>query len=122
MTSSTEKAVDHDFELALMEDIYRRDTADTRTLEALATLYTELGLIEKGLELDLRHIELEPNNPSAHYNCACSLSLSGRLDEAFERLELSLTLGFDNIEWMHKDPDLKAMRKDPRWAALPRAE
>lgn len=118
MEKETKKATGREFELTLMRDIYRRNPADPRVVELLATLYTELGMIEEGLALDRRHIELEPDSPTAHYNCACSLSLYGQFDEAFERLRESLELGFDNVPWMYKDPDLKALREDPRWDEL----
>lgn len=121
MPKTKHKATSRAFELAFLEDVYRRDTSDTRALEMLATLYTELGMIAQGLLLDRRHIELEPTNPSAHYNCACSLALSGQNDEAFEKLHIALELGFENIEWMHEDPDLAPLRSDSRWELLPKA-
>jgi len=118
--NKTEAAVGNfRFEIALLEDIYRRDKDDPRAIEVLANLYTETGQIEKGLELDRRHIALEPKNPSAYYNCACSLSLSGLTDEAFEKLQTALLLGFDSVDWMRKDPDLAALHDDPRWMKLP---
>lgn len=106
------------FELAFLEGIYKRDTDDTRVLTLLATLYTELGMIDKGLALDLHHVELTPDDASARYDCACSLSLAGRVDEAFAHLETSLKLGFDGTDWMQKDPDLAAVRCDERWPEL----
>ncbi|MFA5256827.1 MAG: hypothetical protein WC360_01640 [Opitutales bacterium] len=118
--NKTETAVGNfRFEISLLEDIFRRDRDDPRTIEVLANLYTVTGQIEKGLELDRRHIALEPKNPSAYYNCACSLSLSGQIDEAFEKLKTALDMGFESVDWMHKDPDLEALRDDPRWMKLP---
>jgi Flp pilus assembly protein TadD len=106
------------FERAFLESVYKRDPDDPRVLTLLATLYTELGEIDKGLALDLHHVELTPDDPSARYDCACSLSLSGRLDEAFANLDRSLELGFDGTDWMQKDPDLAAARADARWQEL----
>jgi len=118
MQEKKDSAPDSAFQIALLEGIYRRDADDPRTVELLATLYTEAGMYGKGLELDLRHMELEPRNPTARYNCACSCSLLGRLDEAFERLREALEMGFDGLEWMQEDPDLVSVRADPRWQEL----
>ena len=112
------KKPDLSFELAFLEGIYKRDKDDPRTVEVLASFYTESGQYKKGLELDLRHVTLEPDNPSAHYNCACSLCLTKDFDGAFEELNVALHLGFDSLDWMRKDPDLAGLRKDPRWNAL----
>ena len=113
-----EEKIDLSFEIALLEGIYRRDKDDARIVEALATLYTEAGLYDKGLALDRHHVALEPRNPTSHYNFACSLCLTGEMTEAFKELELSLRLGFDSLDWMQKDPDLEAARADPRWRKL----
>ncbi len=116
MPESAPKLKDHALELAILEGVLARDPEDAHLLGTLATLYTELGLIEKGLELDFRHVALTPEDAGARYDLACSLSLSGRLDEAFAELEKALSLGFANTAWMSEDPDLAAVRADPRWA------
>ena len=109
---------DGTFERAFLESIYKRDPDDPRVLTLLATLYTEIGEVEKGLALDRHHVELTPDDPSARYDFACSLSLSGCLDAAFDEMERALELGFDGFDWMQQDPDLGPMREDPRWAEL----
>jgi hypothetical protein len=118
MTEAEDKAESGEFELAFLEGIYKRDPNDPQVLTLLATLYTELGMIDKGLALDLHHVELTPDDASANYDCACSLSLAGRLDEAFAHLETALKQGFDSTDWMQKDPDLAAVRCDERWLEL----
>lgn len=55
------------------------------------------------------------------YNLACAYSLLGRLDEAFDALGKSLSMPeAENRSQLREhaqtDPDLEAMRKDPRWA------
>lgn len=114
----SEKSGDRAFEIAFLESLYKRDGDDPCVLGILAALYTESGRIGEGLRLDLRHVELTPEDPSAHYDLACSLSLCGRLDEAFVSLGTALALGFENTPWMHEDPDLRALRADPRWVAF----
>lgn len=118
MPENGDSGTDGAFERAFLEGVYKRDPDDPRVLTLLATLYTELGEIDKGLVLDLHHVELTPDDSSARYDCACSLSLSGRLDEAFANLDRALELGFDGTDWMQKDPDLAAARADARWPEL----
>lgn len=104
-----------EFELAFLESIYKRNPDDPKVLGILATLYTELGMIDKGLALDQHHVELTPDDSSARYDYACSLSMASRVDEAYEQLETAMELGFDDTVWMQKDPDLVAVRCDERW-------
>ena len=113
--SEAEERTDHSYEIAFLENILKRDERDAVVVETLANLYTEAGLFKKGLDLDRRNVELSPKNATAHYNLACSLSLTGAIDEAFAELEVALKLGFDGIDWMKEDPDLNVLRKDPRW-------
>lgn len=101
------------FEIQFLESLYRRDADDARILEMLASAYTEAGRIDEGLALDRRHVEIEPENPSAHYNLACSLALKNEHDAALERLRIALELGFADIAWIRRDPDLKGLHKDP---------
>jgi Flp pilus assembly protein TadD len=115
---SADKLKDRTLELAILEGVLARDPQDAHLLGTLATLYTELGLVEKGLELDIRHVALTPDDPGARYDLACSLSLSGRLDEALAELEKALSLGFENTAWMMEDPDLAAVRADARWTVF----
>ena len=111
---------DHTYEIAFLESVLKRNERDPVVVETLANLYTEAGLYSKGLALDRRNVELSPQSATAHYNLACSLSLTGAPDEAFAELGMALDLGFDDVEWMRKDPDLNALRDDPRWTNVAR--
>jgi tetratricopeptide (TPR) repeat protein len=54
-----------------------------------------------------------------YYNLACEQSLKGELDKAFESLELSLTNGWKDYDWMKQDTDLAPLREQKeRWGAL----
>ncbi len=86
----------YDFEIAFYEDVYRRNRNDGAVIEALAGLYTKAGRIDEGLRLDRRHVRLEPGNPTAHYNLACSLALKDRHSDALRSLRSALELGFSD--------------------------
>lgn len=61
---------------------------------------------------------LLPEEASAHYNLACALSLSGRLDEAM--VELKLALGLDDLlrQAAGQDPDLIPLYERADFKAL----
>ena len=50
-----------------------------------------------------------------HYNLACSLSLAGNVDEAYEMLEISLPHVEITLKMVLADGDLRALRNDPRF-------
>jgi len=61
--------------------------------------------------------------PTTLYNLACSYSLMGQKDKAFDYLSKALEAGFDESSTMRHDDDLDNLRDDPRFRqALKRAE
>jgi hypothetical protein len=106
------------FEVKFFERVIARRPDHTSALEALGHLYTKLGEHRKGLEVDERLVKLLPARPMAHYNLACSLSLTGRVDEAFSELALSVRLGYRDFEHLERDSDLAAVRADARYQSF----
>jgi tetratricopeptide (TPR) repeat protein len=107
-----------DFEVGFYEAALGTQPDDLRTLEALAGAYARVGRLDESLRVDRRIVDLVPANPAAHYNLGCSLSLAGDLDAAFAALERALALGYRDFAHMAKDPDLAAVRADPRYRSL----
>jgi tetratricopeptide (TPR) repeat protein len=90
-------------------------------LEALAELghlYTRLGRYLEGLAVDRRLVVALPEDPTAHYNLACSLALTGDADGAFAALDQAIDLGYEDGALLADDPDLAPLRNDPRFAEL----
>ncbi len=105
-------------ELAFLEGVRARLPRNPAVLESLGCLYTELGRHEEGLQADRDMVCLQPASPLAWYNLACSLSLTGQTDEAFEALEKAIALGYADAEWMQEDDDFAPIRSDPRFGRL----
>jgi len=64
----------------------------------------------------------EPQNPVHHYNLACIEAQTGgtRLPYAMGALDLAIALGFNEVDHLKTDPDLKPLHGDPRFADLVR--
>ncbi len=64
-------------------------------------------------------VQLLPDDPTWHYNLACSLAYFGdRETEAFDELEKAIDFGFRDVAAIEKDADLKRIAKSPRFAQL----
>ena len=107
------KAEKYDFEIGFFEDLHRRMPKDVKTASILAHLYTEVGQIEAGLRIDRKLVRLTPEDPTAHYNLACSLVLKDRLADAVAALRNAVAFGYQDFKWMCEDPDLARLREYP---------
>jgi Flp pilus assembly protein TadD len=107
-----------EFLAGFFETELRQNPGNLGALVELGHLYTRLGRIGEGLEVDRELARRLPRDPTVHYNLACSLALSGQFDEAFAELARSLDCGYRDAEHLAEDEDLAALREDPRFAAL----
>ncbi|MEM5439927.1 tetratricopeptide repeat protein [Paraburkholderia diazotrophica] len=60
----------------------------------------------------------DPKQSLVYYNLAVLRLKQGRTNDAFKELEASFLNGFTYFDEMQKDPDLDAIRNDPRFTAL----
>jgi tetratricopeptide (TPR) repeat protein len=109
---------DPQFEIEFYEGILRRNRDYTEVVGLLGALYTRVGRITDGLKMDRRLVRLEPDNPTAHYNLACSLALCKKRPAAIQSLRKAVSLGYDDIDWMLQDPDLEILKTDPEFLNL----
>lgn len=109
---------DLDFEIAFYEQILERLPDSIDVLMALGNDYTQCGFHEKGLAVDQRLCQLRQGDPIIHYNLACSCSLLGQVDKALDALEHAIAFGYQDLDYMQRDPDLEKVRHDPRYLAL----
>jgi tetratricopeptide (TPR) repeat protein len=84
----------------------------------LGEIYTRRGNFKKGLEVDRRLSRLKPENPIVHYNLACSLSLVGEVSESLQAIRQAIRLGYDDLQYLTRDPDLTNVRQDARFNEL----
>lgn len=106
------------FEIVFFEGVLRYAPDFTEALACLGDLYTKEGLYEKGLRLDLRLAGLRPQEPVVLYNLACSYTLTGDLPAARRTMLAALESGYDDMEHMFKDADLRALLADGEFQSL----
>lgn len=109
---------DPTWEIGFFESVLRRDPGYVDVVAILGGLYTKTGRIADGLKMDRKLVRLCPDDATAHYNLACSLTLSDRPNDALVTLSQAIELGYDDLEWMSNDPDLKTLRPDPKFKKL----
>lgn len=107
-----------DFQVRFLESALTSNPGDFNILSELANIYTHVGRYEDGLRIDRKLTEMRPENPLAHYNLSCSLSLLDRIDEALHELEASFKLGYLEFDHVLGDPDLENLREDTRFGRL----
>lgn len=107
-----------EFEARFYGAVVRRSPSNAEALAELGHALTRLERFEEGLEVDRRLVQLVPENETAHYNLACSLSLCGRADDAIDALEQAVELGYRDLAHLLGDPDLTALHGEPRFRAL----
>jgi predicted Zn-dependent protease len=98
-----------DFELSFFESLHRRMPKDLRVATTLAHIYTQAGQFDSGLKMDRKLVRLDPKDPTAHYNLACSLCLKKRPSEAVKVLRTAIAFGYKDFDWMQHDPDLNGL-------------
>jgi len=104
-----------EFEVDFLEGVLAQDPHHEDTLIFLGNAYTRLGRYQEGLDIDLRIVKLRPNDPTALYNLGCSYSLVGDIGKAVAALESAVEKGYADVSHMLQDPDLTALRNDPRF-------
>jgi tetratricopeptide (TPR) repeat protein len=104
-----------DVEIGFIEGVVRRDPDYIEALQILGDDYTRRGRFGDGLKIDEQLARLRPQDPTVLYNLACSYSLTGETDAAFEALHRALGAGYDDFKWLAQDPDLAALRSHPRY-------
>ncbi len=106
------------FEMGLYEAITQVEPENVEVLMILGDLYSRNGELDKGLKIDQKLVEIQPKEPLYYYNLACTHSLLGHIDPAFQALFRAVQLGYNKLEQMIEDPDLANLKKDGRYETL----
>lgn len=115
---SRKEKEDLTFEIAFFESILRREPQYDAVIEILGGMYTRADRIDDGLKMDRKLVRLRPNDATAHYNLACSLALTHKFDDALQTLAHAIDLGYNDADWMARDPDLQCFKNHAAFGEL----
>lgn len=107
-----------DFELEFLGRILERDPFFTDALRVHGNNLAAKGHSARALQIDRRLVRLLPDRAIPWYNLACSYAVLGLIDPAISALQRALELGYRHLDHLRRDPDLKSLRHDPRFARL----
>jgi len=104
--------------LSLMEGSLELNPDDARAANLAAGVFASLGEAEPAIKYAERSLAIDPEDPMLLYNVACMYSSLGRIDQAISCLERAVEKGFGHREWIDNDPDLNAIRDNPKYQAI----
>jgi tetratricopeptide (TPR) repeat protein len=107
-----------DFEIDFFGRLLDRDPYFVAALRAQASNLARKGQHARALQLDRRLVRLLPEDAIAWYNLACTYTVLGMIDPGFFAIERALELGYAHVRQLRRDPDLKPLRRDPRFDRL----
>lgn len=107
-----------EFELDFFAAILERDPSYVAVLRAHASNLAAAGSFGKALAADRRLVRLLPDRPIPWYNLACTYAVLGRHEPALAALQRALDLGYRHYYHLMRDPDLAAIRRDPRFSRM----
>jgi tetratricopeptide (TPR) repeat protein len=117
-TRDRQRRRDLDVEISFLEGLLHRDPGYVDALRVLGDDYTERGRFEDGVRVDERIARLCPEDAMAHYNLACSYTLTDRLELAADALNTALDRGYRDLKWLRRDPDLRKLRQHPLYRKI----
>ena len=107
----TRDFLDAEFQRRFFEAAVVADPRNIECLLQLGDIYSRQGDHENGLRVDRQLTELCPEEPTFHYNLACSYSVLGHCTESADALRAALELGYDDFDYIQRDDDLKNLRQ-----------
>jgi Flp pilus assembly protein TadD len=84
----------------------------------LGVVYMHMNALNKAERSLKEAVELDPNDPFALYNLTALYSLTNKLDLALDTLDDALNNGFNDIDTLRGDPDLKNLRREPGFTKI----
>ncbi len=91
---------------------------DTRARGMLANNYAILGQRDAALREVNMVLAMRPNDSNIIYNSACIYGIFNQKKEALDLLRKAKDIGFPNLDWAARDPDLACLHDDPDFQAL----
>ena len=91
---------------------------DARAHILFASTLVQLGKIEEAKLKGAEALKLSPDDALMQYNGACFYARLNEKKLAIDLLKKSISTGWENYEWMKRDPDLDSLRNEPDYLDL----
>jgi non-specific serine/threonine protein kinase len=101
-----------------LENQVMKAPEDARARSLLAAMYAELGRADDATREMKFAVTLRPNDPTLHYNCACTYAALAIKPEALKSLKRAWEAGYRDNDWVRRDPDLELLHGDPEFERL----
>lgn len=100
--------------LALLKPLQERSPLDATMLSRMGLYSARLGERAAAAAMTRRAIDAEPETADVRYRAAMAYELSGQRDEALAELRAARQRGYP-LNLINAEPDLIALRRDPRF-------
>jgi len=91
---------------------------DVRARILLAADYAAVGRKEDSVRELEKSVALRPNDSNILYNAACGYALMEMKPEALALLKKAKEVGYSNLDWITRDPDLACLFDDPEFQSM----
>ena len=104
--------------IACLENHVLKTPEDARARSLLAAYYAEIPRAEDAKREMQFAVTLRPNDPTLHYNCACTYAKLSLHSDAIDSLRRAWEAGYRDTDWVRRDPDLDPLHGNPEFERL----
>jgi len=104
--------------IAVLQRQLEQVPEDVRARILLASLYAYIGNREDATRQVDMAVALRPADANILYNAACTYGVMGMKAEALALLKRAGDVGYQNWDWLSRDPDLTCLHDDPEFLRL----
>jgi serine/threonine protein kinase/Tfp pilus assembly protein PilF len=105
-------------EIAVLSQQLKDVPEDVRARILLAADYAAVGRDQDAVRELQKAVDLRPHDSNILYNAACTYGVLKRKPEAIEMLRRAKTAGYQNPDWIRRDPDLACLHGEPEFEKL----
>jgi non-specific serine/threonine protein kinase len=104
--------------LEVIKKHLQRNPDDGRAHMIYAITLVQADKVDEAKTEAAKALELNPNDSLMLYNGTCFYGRLGDKRKAIESLKGAIHAGYQNFEWLARDPDLESIRNEPEYIEL----